>query len=210
VYGGVRAILNTMKWSLHQSGDWGFAFIDSEEAFERAVELGHTEDDRVIESWDRPEEIRDTGLTRALEIRVRHEDLIEVAQPEKVPADALWIDAPPEGYKQCVSLFIARAKKPGIIDVPGFPRPLAGFSMAEGRAALLISELQPVEPNDSAVIASLLPRLVDNAREGGADITSHSLRRIVATDSIDGANLVYDAALRFDEKYTLDDPQSYL
>lgn len=197
VYVGARAMLQWMKWSLHQSGNWRFGWVESEKALTRAEELvGLTDDDdRAMFKWDRPEEIRNTGLTRGLEIRVRHQDLIEVAQPEKAPADTIWIPAPPVSYKTCLAVFIARAKQPEVIDVPTF-HPLAGISLADGRAALLIAEQQPLEPVDDQLVALALPQLLAKAREAGADLTSQGLRALLRTDSVDGGDqLVYDVAV---------------
>jgi hypothetical protein len=76
VYVGIRAILGYEKWSLHETGDWRCQFINDE----KAAEFGDG-GNRIIDQWERPAEIGETGLTRGLAIRVRHQDLVEVATP---------------------------------------------------------------------------------------------------------------------------------
>jgi hypothetical protein len=92
VYIAVRAIAGYQKWSFHESGDWRFQWISDEKAEEFGV------DNRVIDRWQPPNEYGATGITRCLAIRVRHQDLVEVAEPEKLPKDALWVPSPPEGH----------------------------------------------------------------------------------------------------------------
>ena len=52
VYVAVRAIAGVQKWSLHETGDWRYQFIDDEK-----VAKFSDRDSRVIDHWEKPAEV---------------------------------------------------------------------------------------------------------------------------------------------------------
>lgn len=130
VYIGVRAILGHQKWSLHESGDWRHQWVSPE----KAAAFGKV-DGRVIDQWQQPAEMGNSGWTKGFSIRVRHQDLVDVADSPKAPKDTLWIPAPPEG--RFIRLHIAIAR-PSDLAVPlNGLIPFGGFTLIDGRAVIL-------------------------------------------------------------------------
>jgi hypothetical protein len=200
VYIEMQCLAQYMKWSLHESGIYRYAWIKSEKAKEKAAEFGHT-GDRLIRRSPQPDEIRGYGLNRGLEVRVRQQDLVGVAEPESVPADAYWIPAPPVGYAVCWDVFVARAKQSRVIDIPGF-RPFAGMSLVEDRAVLLYHELQPIDDQHNEIIGPLRAHAIDAALQAsndlgaaGVDLTKEGLRIVVGGTNDDDDEIVYDLAV---------------
>ena len=181
-------MLGNFKWSLHESGKWRFALVS-----EKAAELGHT-GDRAFQKWERPGEIGDTGITRGLAMRVRPQDLVTVTQPEKVPAKAVWVSAPPAGYTACLDVLIARPIPPEVIDQPGLA-PFAGFTLKNGQAVVLVGALRPLHEHDPKVIEAAVNEVVNKARKAGKRLNSDNLRAIIGTDNGDGDKLVWDIAI---------------
>jgi hypothetical protein len=150
VYIGVRAILGLQKWSLHETGDWRYQWISDE----KAASVGKVQN-RIIQLWQRPAELGESGWTRGLSIRVRHQDLVEVATPEKVPAETLWLPPPPEGHMLALHVVIARPGQ-GETTLPPGLCPVGGFTLVEGRAALLVVSVDPVTDQHNARIEAAL------------------------------------------------------
>ncbi|SHO93961.1 hypothetical protein [Mycobacteroides abscessus] len=165
-----KDIIEYQKWSLHPKGKWRHAWVKSAEALTRAAELGH-EGDRAIQEWDPPDEIGGTGLRRGLEIRVRHQDLVDVDEAKDLKPDTIWLNPPPEGHEVRIGIFVARALQPGIIDVPGFT-PFAGMSLPNGIAAVLIRETHAIEPRHGADLERAVNYILAAAQEKGTDLSA--------------------------------------
>lgn len=169
VYIGVRAILGFQKWSLHETGDWRHQWVDSEQAAAKAAEFGFT-DDRIIDRWRQPEEIGATGWIKGFSIRVRHQDLVEVAKPEKVPADALWVPSPPEGHVVGLHVVIASPDR-GEVTVTG-AIPLGGFTLVNGRAVLLVVSVERVPDEQNQMIETKLAEAMSLFAEQEVDLAA--------------------------------------
>lgn len=165
VYVGIRAILGYEKWSLHETGDWRCQFINDE----KAAEFGDG-GSRIIDQWQRPAEVGETGLTRGLAIRVRHQDLVEVANPEKVPADAIWIPAPPEGYMVGLHVVVGRPSQQ-LIKFSNL-RLAAGFALVDEQAMLLFVSVDPVTDENNETIENAIAQVIPLAHARGIDLTS--------------------------------------
>jgi hypothetical protein len=194
VYTGVRAILGYQKWSLHETGDWPHAWLTDE----KAAEFGKT-DDRIIDQWQRPEEIGETGWIKGFSIRVRHQDLVEVADPEKVPAGAVWIPSPPEGHVMSLRVVIAAPDR-GEIALTGLI-PLGGFTLVHGRALLLVVSVDAVTDEHNQMIETALSEAVRLAAEKGVDLAAAiAPRAALSGHNAEGDRLVWDVALAGSQK----------
>ena len=191
VYIGLRAILGDEKWSLHESGDWRHQWVTDE----KASEFGTT-DSRIKDQWQQPDEVGATGWTRGFAIRVRHQDLVEVADPEKVPAGALWIPSRPAERQ----LSGARGDRPpgfgGEIALPASV-PLGGFTLLTGGAALLLVSVEQVEDKHNQMIAAALTQGIRQARENGVDLAAAVAPRAALSGyNTQGERGVWDVAVR--------------
>lgn len=189
VYIGVRAILGYQKWSLHESGDWRHAWLTDE----RAAEFGKT-DNRTIDQWRRPEEIGETGWIKGFSIRVRHQDLVDVPDPEKVPAGAVWIPSPPEGHLVSLHVVIARPDR-WEIALTGL-LPVDGFTLVDGRAVLLVVSVDRVTDEQNQMIETKLAEAMKLAAEQGVDLAAAvAPRAALSGHNAEGDRLVWDVAL---------------
>lgn len=188
VYVAVRAIAGYQKWSFHESGDWRFQWISDEIANDFGV------DKRIIDQWQPPDEYGDTGLTRCLAIRVRHQDLVEVAEPEKLPKDALWVPSPPEGHLTALHVVIARPDQPEF-ELTGLA-PVAGYSLVDRRAVLLFWAVEPLSDELNATVEGYVATGVKVATENGIDLESRAAPRMaLGGNDGDGNRIVWDVAL---------------
>jgi hypothetical protein len=189
VYVGVRAIVGYQKWSLHESGDWRFQWVNDE----RAAEYGAS-GNRVIDQWHRPAPVGETGWTRGLAIRVRHQDLVDVANPEKVPAETLWIPAPPEGHMVGLHVVIARPNEQPITLTN--VKPAAGFALVGGLAMLLLASVDPLTDENDQTITDAIAQAIQLAHARGIDLASAvAPRAAIGGNNSDGERFVWDVAI---------------
>ncbi len=189
VYVAVRAIAGTQKWSLHETGDWRYQFINDEKAAKFS-----DRDSRIIDQWDKPAEVGETGWTRGLAIRVRHQDLVEVTKPEEVPADTLWIPPPPEGHMVGLHIVIARPNQQ-VVELSNV-EPVAGFALVGEQVLLLLKSVDPVSEANNETIRKALAQMFRMVRARGVDLASAvALRAAVGGNNTDGERLVWDVAV---------------
>jgi hypothetical protein len=188
VYIAVRVIAGHQKWSLHETGDWRFQWVTDE----RAKQFGR--DKRIIDQWQRPEEIGETGVTIGFSIRVRRKDLVEVADPGDVPADAVWLPPPPEGHVTGLHVTIARPNQ-GQFATPRMV-PLGGFTLADGSALLLLVSVEPLSDEQDQSVDALIAATVEAAKENGVDLAATANPRMaVGGFNAEGHRFVWDVAL---------------
>lgn len=189
VYIGVRALVGYEKWSLHESGDWRHQWISDE----IAQEFGNS-DDRIIDRWPQPAELGDSGWLHGFSIRVRHQDLVEVAEPEQVPADAVWIPIPPEGHAASLHVVIIRPDR-GLMELNGLI-PLGGFTLVDGRALILAVSVDRLADAQNEMIASALAEMMLQAEAKGIDFGSAvAPRGALACNNDRGDRFVWDVAV---------------
>jgi hypothetical protein len=189
VYIGVRAILGYQKWSLHETGDWRHQWLTDE----KAADFGKT-DNRIIDQWQRPEEIGETGWIKGFSIRVRHQDLVEVATPEKVPAGALWIPSAPEGQVMSLHVVIAAPNR-GEIALTGLI-PVGGFTLVDGRVLLLVVSIDRVTDEHNQMIETALSEVMRLAQENGVDLAAAvAPRAALSGHNAEGDRHVWDVTL---------------
>lgn len=189
VYVGIRALLGYQKWSLHESGDWRHQWVNRS----IAAEWGN-EGKRVIDQWSQPAEMADSGWTKGFSIHVRHQDLVEVADPPSVPPDTLWVPPPAEGHYISLHVAIARPTQRRA-NLRGFV-PLDGFYLTDRRVVLLGAAQEPVTDETNKMIAGALERAVKAAKASGVDMSSvDAARAAVKCTSPEGDRYVWDVAL---------------
>lgn len=189
VYIGVRAILGHQKWSLHESGDWRHQWVSPEKAADSGKVHG-----RIIDRWAQPAEMGDSGWTKGFSIRVRHQNLIAVADAPKAPKDTLWIPTPPEG--QFIGLHVAIAR-PSELAVPlnGLV-PVDGFTLKDGRAVILGLTVEEVTDEHNEMIANALVAAIEVARQNGVDLSAVGATRCaLSCTSAEGDRSVWDVAV---------------
>jgi hypothetical protein len=127
-------------------------------------------------------------------IRVRRKDLIEVADPEHVPADALWLPPPPEGHVTGLHVTIARPNQ-GEFETPKMV-PLGGLILADGSALLLLASVEPMADEQDQEIDGLIAKTVEAMKDSGIDPAAIANPRMaVAGFSADDHRFVWDVAL---------------
>lgn len=192
VYVAVRAIGGYQKWSLHESGDWRFQWVNDE----RAKQFGKAT--RIIEQWQQPGEVGDTGWTKGFSILVRQKDLVHVADPERVPNSAIRIPEPPEGHVSGIHVAMARPNM-GYVPTPG-QLPLGGITLADGRALLLLVTVQPVIEEQDQSVDAAIRATVEASAKAGLDLAKTSAPRMALFGhSEDGHRSVWDVAIPIHE-----------
>jgi hypothetical protein len=192
VYIGVRAILGYQKWSLHESGDWRHQWVNTEKAAEV-----RKADGRIIDRWQQPAEMGNSGWTRGFSIRVRHQDLVDVANSPQAPKDTVWIPAPPEGHFMGLHVAIVR---PVDLAVPltGFI-PVGGFTLLDGRAVVLCVTVEELTDEQNQVIATAIEVVVQEAKRGGVDLSTVAAPRgALSCASAEGDRSVWDVAVNLE------------
>jgi hypothetical protein len=129
LYISARVQGGVWKVSLHESGDWRFAFT-------REYAEARRMDDRLIEQWERPQPLHE-GITSAFNIIVPSTELALPRQP--LPEDAkkhtknvTWVQSAPEGH---ATHFIVMYTEPGEPVPETDVEILANFSLPDGRTA---------------------------------------------------------------------------
>jgi len=188
VYAAIRVLGGRLKVSLHDGPNgpdyriqWTADHVKANPALTN----------RIIDKWPRPPEIGNTGWTKGISIWVRHEDVVAAPDGESLPADVLFLPAPPEGQATGLHLVIARPTnlfvKPGGI-------PLGGITLADGQVALLVVSQSVVTDDTNRKIDDALAELVQSVTE---DLDEGSVyRSLVWSDGEDGDRQAWDVAVR--------------
>ena len=187
VYIASRTIIGVQKFSLHQSGDWRYAFtsdfMDSEG--------GAGVPDRIIDRWRRPEPGAG-GWIRAITIWVRAEDVTPIDDTALVNKGITWLTAPTLG--QVVGVHVA-------LWLPNQEfTPLAGLRvvdilrLANDEAVAVLSVRRDVEPSELQMIADARARLQEMPPEAIARQGEPGVRLGLFGNYPDGIRWVYDTA----------------
>jgi hypothetical protein len=155
LYIACRGIVGVQKWSLHESGDWRSQWVTS--AY--AQHLTNS-DNRIIDQWTQPAELEDIGWTPAFAIRARLEDLVDYGDGDELREDIIWMPAPPQGHSANIHVIIARPDRL-TAEVKGL-YPFHAFSLADGRAVIVLFCLQPVTAEDTSQIEERLQAFGDH------------------------------------------------
>lgn len=137
VYISARTLAGVVKVSLHESGDWRFAF---HEPFWKARVAPRAED-RRIERWARPPPIN--GITPAFMIVVPFAEIGLPRRPlpdkaKKYAKDAIWVTPAPEGF---ATYFNVMYTNPGGPEPSEHDRFIGRFGLPNGQTvSVLIQE----------------------------------------------------------------------
>ncbi|WP_051027712.1 hypothetical protein [Nocardia higoensis] len=133
VYIAARNLTSIQKWSLHESGDWRYQWC----SHSIVEEFGGGSSDRILDRWERPDEIGRTGWTRGFSIYIRRDDVVEFPTAAD-QGDVCWIPLPPEGHEVGIHVVIARPNvgEVGIGAVGLFP--IGGYVLPNGHVVLVL------------------------------------------------------------------------
>ncbi|MCX5045633.1 hypothetical protein OG921_20925 [Aldersonia sp. NBC_00410] len=139
VYVGVRDLLGEQKWSLHETGDWRHQWVNRE----RVAVTGQ----RIIDQWDQPAPMGDTGWTRGISVWVRHEDVIDVPDDEKrrTPRSSGCQHNRTDSPSGCTS---SSRRRTTCSPIFAARYPSTGFTLADGRVVLLVVSREKIRRRD--------------------------------------------------------------
>jgi hypothetical protein len=165
VYIFAQTLGGTQKFSLHQSGDWRYAFTSEFMEDPENTEFVDQLDDRVRDSWRRPE----GEIVWGPSIRVRGEDVSALDDSAlRRPQQVIWLPAPPVGSATAIDMRGSLDGRQRAIRVrPAHPG-IARNSM-RSNAGDLADRLLPPEEIDTGHVAtrhSSLPRRKDPVGRG--------------------------------------------
>ncbi|OMC46152.1 hypothetical protein [Mycobacterium sp. IS-1264] len=188
-----RNTAGVQKWSFHKTGMWLHQFVDNERAEQQARAAGYTGRSRVVDKWDQPPEIGDSGWTLAFSIRIRHQDL-EEHDDSKLPQDIYWVPPPPEGSARYLHVYILRPTGRMIELDPRDMVPLCSFGLADNRQVLILGSTAPVTEETDAQIERWLDTALAGTADGRLQEADHP-RLLVHTTRNDGHRMVWDLAI---------------
>jgi hypothetical protein len=194
VYIAIRNIAGYQKWSLHETGDWRYQWVTTE----RAQQYAKTSE-RVIDNWAQPQEVGESRLTKGFTKKVRHEDLVPLADiPGSLPAEVVWLPAPPEGHAMGMHVAIMRPDGPQIELQDAVP--FAGFTLSDGRAVLLFASRQPVTDAQNQMIEDAVAKVLARKPAHVHLRAEEGLRMSAFGNDLEGGKQVWDIALRLPDE----------
>jgi hypothetical protein len=186
VYLAARGLAGEQKFSLHESGDWRQQFLTPE----KAEKYGH--DQRIVDQWEQPAEEGDSRLTLGFTVRIRSQDMADY--PERKPAkDVIWLPAAPEGKAAVVHVVISRVQDLAVN--LGQMIPFAGFSLVDGRAALLFLQFQDIPAASNDQVDALIREVASKI-----DFDVMTTPRMLLHGNNEHGRFVWDVALRPDQR----------
>ena len=129
VYVAARALAGTLKFSLHESGDWRHQWVTKA----RALKFGGTED-RLLDRWERPPS-GPGGWTRGPTIWIPGEDVADNLDPQRMHAGVEWLPAPPPGSAYGIHVVLAETNR-GFVQLSNAIA-MPGFFLADGHVVLV-------------------------------------------------------------------------
>lgn len=184
MYVACREFAGAIKLSLHDSGDWRFAF--DREQFEELFDESTIPPSRLIAQWYKPPEVL-PGITRACTVYV---PASAVSTTDALSPKIRWLTIPAEGLTKEITILLVTANaalpswlQDGSVEVVG------KLPLDDGGAAWVVSRdiniAPPVVPNQAN------PRFFRGKSE--ADLTGPDLRGLMLCDQPDGSVALYDA-----------------
>ncbi|MGY2148840.1 hypothetical protein ACW9HM_05120 [Nocardia gipuzkoensis] len=187
VYIAARNTMQIQKWSLHESGDWRYQWCTHSAAQDFA---GTAE--RILDRWERPDEIAATGWTKGFSIFVRYEDVVDIPDHDG-GAGVSWLPTPSEGHQIGMHLVIARPDR-GFVGLGEMGLHLVdGFAMANNHVVLLLANELPIDEQANEALNAEVRRALSLMR---ADVPwSPGLRMMLYGGDQVGGRRVHDIAL---------------
>jgi hypothetical protein len=154
VYIAIRTLAGTQKWSLHESGDWRHQWTR-----EFADDQFPASTNRIIDQWQQPPALGDSGWTKGLSIWVRHEDVVAFDGDDETGDKVTWLPVPPEGYAVGMHVVIASPDL-GFTSTGGGVL-IDAFSIADKRVVMVVRSLHKVTEQVNAELQSARQRALD-------------------------------------------------
>lgn len=181
VYVAARNIVRVQKFSLHESGDYRYAWITREIAQE------HTgEEQRIVDRWRRPD-LDPSGWNLALSILVASEDVVAIPGPRET-ADVRWLPKPPPGRTRRILVMMVTP------DLGGIPTTGAvvveALALANGNAVIVLTD--EIETPDAHLVAQANVRRETESL--GVDLRQPGMRMGMFGHGDDGVRFVWDTA----------------
>jgi hypothetical protein len=194
VYLANRALGDTLKASLHESGQWHIAY--SQKTFEEQVQGAIPQQDkRFIETWPRPPEI-EPGITLAYVIITPSAGVTAPIDP-KFDKKIQWLRNAPEGKATEIAILIAKPeKKFEAGDWPGKASRgtslIGSFPLANGETVWVVGTHVP-QPDIKVAGPGVGRFYKGKSRE---DLKDANLRVIVFGDGPAGSRVMYDCPVQ--------------
>lgn len=188
VYVAVRSIINHQKWSLHQSNDWRYQWVNPAKAREFT-----DSDERLIDQWSPPQEIGGIGWTVAFMIHVRHEDVVGVSTNDVVP-ELMLLPPPGPRHTAIIRIVIARPNAMSNFIETKNLLPFTGFTLADGRAVLFTLSHVPTPAETANEVDNIIAQAVA-AAPLGTSFDQPNIRLMTYGNAPDGTRTVWDIAV---------------
>lgn len=187
VYIAARELARHQKYSLHESGDYRYAWTSEHKDTTPAT--------RILDRWRRPD-LNEAGWSRGISIYVRAEDVVCI-DPDLTKASQVgWLDKPPAGKALGIHIVLVTPDR-GWTELKGF-RPLHVIGLSDKRAVLVLTSITDVDPEQNRRIAEWQRNALENApselQRRAASETG--FRMSVFGYDQDGHRNVWDTALR--------------
>jgi hypothetical protein len=183
VYIAVRDLAGEQKFSLHESGDWRHQFASADRA------RAYSRESRILDQWEQPAEHDASRLTLGFSIRARRQDLADYPERGRKPKDVLWLPIAPDGKATVVHIAISR-----LHDVPMtlvHMAPFAAFSLADGRAVLLLVTFEDIPPTLNEQVDSAIRAVTEQI-----DFAVTKAPRMLIHGNNEHGRVAWDVALR--------------
>ena len=185
VYVAARSVAGIQKFSLHESGQWRYAFTDQAEGW---VPEGA---DRALDKWERRS--ADEGFLAALAIEIRGRDVVEFPDATK-PGDVIWIDPPPETHYVSIRLSFLTPDVGVHHELGGSP--LAVIGLVNDSALIIAYQVEPILPDRWEKVEEARRAALKAIRFPDVD---PSRRLAIFSNGENGIRYVFDTAVLPDE-----------
>jgi hypothetical protein len=189
VYVAVRNLAGLQKFSLHESGDWRYQWLDEQKA---ASFTGRT-DTRIIDKWSRPFELG-AGWTRGLSIWVPEQDVVAVVDDGDVAGDVTWIPRPQLGQVVGIHVTIAKPDRGFIQLYRTFP--IDGFNLSSGESVLILVGVTEIDAAGYEWLENQRARVLSEVAWDSIDLSrTDSLRATLFGQDTEGHRMAWDLAV---------------
>jgi hypothetical protein len=188
VYLACRNLSGAAKLSLHQSGEWRFAF--AKEQFDSLFDEESVPTSRLIASWFKPPETL-KGITRACTIFV---PAAAVSTESAREDDVTWLPAPTQGLTKEIALLLIEpgATLPAWLTEQVQVKTVGVLTLDNGGFAWLVHRDVLVPPQ--TMPTQVVPNFFRGKSE--SDLKTEQLRGLIVGDASDGSIALYEAAVR--------------
>lgn len=184
VYVAARVLAGTLKFSLHESGDWRHQWVSKA----RAKQFTNTED-RVLDQWPRPP-ARPGGWTSGLTIWVPGADILDITDDKQSLAGVDWIPAPLHDSVVGIHVAVAETGR-GFVQLKQ-AAPMAGFWLADGRVVLVVISVQRLTDDARSWLDQ--QRIRAHPARGVTRAAAPGTRMALFGNDSEGTRLIWDLA----------------